>query len=225
MFARSVTRSLRSACRRLASLDARSVAVKSRYVFDSHPSRFATAFAMARAACYADLAMRFGFQLRAYPLLKFPRKKVHPMKIAISYRHVTLPQPIESVVERQIQQNQRLAEKLCAGSGATPRNPRNKSSSPEFSFSANLSLPTGTLHASAVAPDARSLRAEGSPRTRIADQKTPGAPAQTIRVEAQTRSAPTRGAGLTQRFFVPTIFASAHSSLAVDGCCGEYLRG
>jgi ribosome-associated translation inhibitor RaiA len=78
------------------------------------------------------------------------------MKIAISYRRVTLPQSIESVVERQVHKMNALlksyAPDLVQLRGTLETSPHR----PEFSFSANLSLPTGTLHASAVAPDARS---------------------------------------------------------------------
>jgi len=76
------------------------------------------------------------------------------MKIAISYKHVTLPQPLESALEKHIQKInallKRYAPDLVHLHGTVERNPHRV----EFSFSANLSLPTGVLHASAVAPDA-----------------------------------------------------------------------
>jgi len=77
------------------------------------------------------------------------------MNIAISYRRVTQPQPIESVIERQVHKINALlksyAPDLVQLRGTLETNPHR----PEFIFSANLSLPTGMLHASAVGPDAR----------------------------------------------------------------------
>jgi ribosome-associated translation inhibitor RaiA len=77
------------------------------------------------------------------------------MKIAISYRRVTQPQAIDSVVERQVHKINALlksyAPDLVQLHGTLETNPHGA----EFSFSANLFLPTGMLHASAVAPDAR----------------------------------------------------------------------
>jgi ribosome-associated translation inhibitor RaiA len=77
------------------------------------------------------------------------------MNIAISYRRVTLPQPIESVVDRQVHKINALlksyAPDLVQLRGTLEANPHR----PEFTFSVNLSLPTGMLHASAVSPDAR----------------------------------------------------------------------
>jgi ribosome-associated translation inhibitor RaiA len=78
------------------------------------------------------------------------------MKISISYRRVILPQSIESVIERQVRKINALlksyAPDLVQLRGILETIPHR----PEFSFSANLSLPTGMLHSSAVAPDARS---------------------------------------------------------------------
>jgi ribosome-associated translation inhibitor RaiA len=102
------------------------------------------------------------------------------MKIAISYKHVTLPQPLESALEKHIQKINALlktyAPDLVHLHGTLERNPHRV----EFSFSANLSLPTGSLHASAVAPRCHDQRAKGPERAGIADQKAPGASAQTL---------------------------------------------
>jgi ribosomal subunit interface protein len=78
------------------------------------------------------------------------------MKIAIEYKHVTLPQPVETLVERQVQKINVLlksyAPDLVHLHGVLESTRHN---GPKFSFSAILSLPTGQLHASATAPDAR----------------------------------------------------------------------
>ncbi len=78
------------------------------------------------------------------------------MKISISYRHVEFPETIEPAVNRHLQKIGTLLKRyepdLVQIHGAFEKNPHNT----EFSFSLNLSLPTGTLHATGEAPDARS---------------------------------------------------------------------
>lgn len=77
------------------------------------------------------------------------------MKIAITYKHVTMPQPIESVVERQIHKIDSLLKSYAPDLVHLRGILETNSHRAEYTFSANLSLPTGVLHASAVAPDAR----------------------------------------------------------------------
>lgn len=78
------------------------------------------------------------------------------MKVAITYRRVTLPQPVESLVERHVHKINALlksyAPDLVQLRGVLESNRHG----PEFSFTLNLSLPTGQLHAVAAAPDPRS---------------------------------------------------------------------
>ena len=91
-----------------------------------------------------SLAMRFAVHLRSHPHLQAPPGKGASMKIAISYKHVTLPQPLESALKNHIQKINAFlksyAPDLVHLHGTLERNPHRV----EFSFSANLSLPTGT---------------------------------------------------------------------------------
>jgi len=71
------------------------------------------------------------------------------MKASISYRHVEFPKPVESAVDRHVRKINTLlksyAPDLVQLRGHFAKQPRRA----EFSFSVNLSLPTGTLHATA----------------------------------------------------------------------------
>jgi len=75
------------------------------------------------------------------------------MKLAISYRHVESSAAAEKAVGRRIGKIERLlksyASDLVALRGHFDKHPRRT----EFTCSLNLSLPTGTLHASASAAD------------------------------------------------------------------------
>jgi len=77
------------------------------------------------------------------------------MKVAITYRHVTLPQPVETLVERHVHKMNSLLKSYAPDLVQFHGVLESKRHGPEFSFSANLSLPTGQLHSSASAPDAR----------------------------------------------------------------------
>ena len=76
------------------------------------------------------------------------------MKIAITYKRVTLPQPVEPVVERHARKINALLKSYAPDLVLLRGVLEGNSHGPEFTFSANLSLPTGTLHASAVSTDA-----------------------------------------------------------------------
>jgi ribosomal subunit interface protein len=81
------------------------------------------------------------------------------MKISISYRHIESPQAVESAMQRHISKMGKLlkcyAPDLVQFHGGFEKQPHRA----EYIFSANLSLPTGTLHATASGPDAaRSAR-------------------------------------------------------------------
>ncbi len=77
------------------------------------------------------------------------------MKIAISYKHVELRQPVEIEAARYLGKLRKLlksyAPDLVQLHGGLEKHPRKV----EYSFSLNLSLPTGTLHATGVGPDVR----------------------------------------------------------------------
>jgi ribosomal subunit interface protein len=75
------------------------------------------------------------------------------MKITISYRHVETPQAIESALGRHLSKIQKLLKSyqpdLVQLHGGFEKQPHRA----EYIFSANLSLPTGTLHANGEGPD------------------------------------------------------------------------
>jgi len=77
------------------------------------------------------------------------------MKIAITYRRVTLPQPVEVLVERHVHKINSLLKSYAPDLVHLRGVLESKRHGQEFSFTASLSLPTGRLHASAAAPDAR----------------------------------------------------------------------
>lgn len=76
------------------------------------------------------------------------------MKINISYRHIESPQAVESALERHVAKIAKLLKcyepDLVQFHGGFEKQPHR----PEYSFSANLALPTGTLHATGVGADA-----------------------------------------------------------------------
>jgi ribosome-associated translation inhibitor RaiA len=77
------------------------------------------------------------------------------MKLAISYRHVEMQKPIEAEVERQVGKLQKLLKSyspdLVQLHGGFSINPRTE----EKSCTLNLSLPSGTLHATGTGAAAR----------------------------------------------------------------------
>jgi ribosomal subunit interface protein len=76
------------------------------------------------------------------------------MKINISYRHIESTQAIESALNRHLSKIQKLLKSyqpdLVQLHGGFEKQPHRA----EYIFSANLSLPTGTLHANGEGPDA-----------------------------------------------------------------------
>jgi len=76
------------------------------------------------------------------------------MKINISYRHIESTQAIESALDRHLSKIQKLLKSyqpdLVQLHGGFEKQPHRA----EYIFSANLSLPTGTLHANGEGPDA-----------------------------------------------------------------------
>jgi ribosome-associated translation inhibitor RaiA len=83
------------------------------------------------------------------------------MKISISYRYVESPHPGEKAVGRHLAKITTLlksyAPDLVQIHGSFAKHPRRT----EYTFSVNLSLPTGTLHASGVGPDPRACARKG----------------------------------------------------------------
>ena len=77
------------------------------------------------------------------------------MNVSINYNGIKVRQPAETEVERLVTKLGRLlksyAPDLVQVHGAFEKNPRKV----EYSFSLNLSLPTGTLHATGVGPNMR----------------------------------------------------------------------
>jgi len=78
------------------------------------------------------------------------------MKISISYKHVELREPVEAQAGRYLVKLGKLLKSyspdLVQLHGGFEKLPRTE----EFSFSLNLSLPTGALHATGVGADVRS---------------------------------------------------------------------
>jgi ribosome-associated translation inhibitor RaiA len=73
------------------------------------------------------------------------------MKMSISYKHVHAHQPVEAEVAHHVQKLNRLLKSyepdLVALHGTFSQNPHKE----EHSFSVNLALPTGSLHATGIA--------------------------------------------------------------------------
>jgi ribosomal subunit interface protein len=77
------------------------------------------------------------------------------MKTAISYKQLDLREPVESEVAKHQEKLARLLKSyspdLVQLHGAVERHPRKEN----FTFSVNLSLPTGNLHAESSSQDLR----------------------------------------------------------------------
>jgi ribosome-associated translation inhibitor RaiA len=83
------------------------------------------------------------------------------MKTAISYRNIEAPQDVEPVVERHLCKIATLLKvyepDLVQIHGSFEKHPKRT----EYSFSVNLSLPTGTLHATGKGPDTKICTRKG----------------------------------------------------------------
>jgi ribosome-associated translation inhibitor RaiA len=77
------------------------------------------------------------------------------MKLSVSYKHVDLREPVEAETTRCLGKLGKLlrnyAPDLVQFHGSLEKHPRKV----EFTFSLNLSLPTGTLHATGLSPNVR----------------------------------------------------------------------
>jgi ribosomal subunit interface protein len=89
------------------------------------------------------------------------------MKLSISYRHVEFLEPVQKAVKNHLKKIERLlvtyAPDLIRLRGHFEKHPTRT----EFTCTVNLSLPTGTLHASSAASDA-----EGSARAAFRELET-----------------------------------------------------
>ncbi len=77
------------------------------------------------------------------------------MKISVSYKHSELREPVEAEAARYLSKLGKLlksyAPDLVQLHGSFEKHPRKV----EYTFSLNLSLPTGTLHSTGIGPDVR----------------------------------------------------------------------
>jgi ribosome-associated translation inhibitor RaiA len=78
------------------------------------------------------------------------------MKLSISYRHVEFLDPVQKVVNNHLKKLGRLLASYAPDLVVLRGHFDKHAARTEFTCSLNLSLPTGTLHASAAAPDAES---------------------------------------------------------------------
>src|SRR5260370_42604401 len=109
---------------------------------------------MARVAMLCLHAVRKHYLRRRCP---FPANSPTGayMKLSISYKHVDAHETVEKQNERHLEKLSRLLKTyepdLVQLHGVFSKNPHNH----EHSFSLNLSLPTGTLHATGMAENMR----------------------------------------------------------------------
>ena len=77
------------------------------------------------------------------------------MNISVSYKDVELREPVEAEVSRHLPKLERLLKSynsdLVQVRGSFEKHPRKM----EYAFSLNMTLPTGTLHATGEGPDVR----------------------------------------------------------------------
>lgn len=77
------------------------------------------------------------------------------MKISISYKHLEMREPVEIEMKRYLGKLAKLLKRyspdLVQLHGSLEKHPRKA----EYTFSLNLSLPTGTLHATGIGADVR----------------------------------------------------------------------
>lgn len=78
------------------------------------------------------------------------------MKTSISFKNVELREPVEVEVERYLNKLNRLLKSYSPDLVQLHASIEKHSRKTEFTFSLNLSLPTGTLHATGVGAEVRS---------------------------------------------------------------------
>ena len=77
------------------------------------------------------------------------------MKISISHKHVELCEPVEKEVGHYLTKLGRLLKRYSPDLVQLHGSFEKHSRKTEYTFSLNLSLPTGALHATGVGPDVR----------------------------------------------------------------------
>ena len=82
-------------------------------------------------------------------------KSGDPMKLSISYRHVEFPEPVEKAVNKHLAKIGKLLTVYSPDLVQLRVHFEKHPHRTEFTCSVNLSLPTGTLHASAAAAEAQ----------------------------------------------------------------------
>jgi len=96
------------------------------------------------------LSVRFSGRSLLHPPLEGA-----PMNLSVSYKHVKFRKPVEAESTRCLAKLGKLlknyAPDLVQLHGSLDKHPRKV----EFTFSLNLSLPTGTLHATGLSPNVR----------------------------------------------------------------------
>ena len=111
------------------------------------------------------------------------------MKFSISYKHVEAHEAVETDTAHAVEKLSRLLKfyepDLVQLHGVFSQNPHKE----EHSFSLNLSLPTGTLHATGTGENVRAALQGGVRRNRIAIEEASIPPSARPRMEAQAASA------------------------------------
>jgi ribosome-associated translation inhibitor RaiA len=111
------------------------------------------AIAVRNARCYDLFMSGAGGNSASRPTVDFPTGVT--MKLSISYKHVDLPKPVEAEVGRHVEKLNRLLKSyepdLVQLHGAFSQNNKKH----ERSFAVNLTLPTGSLHATGTAENDR----------------------------------------------------------------------
>jgi ribosome-associated translation inhibitor RaiA len=111
-------------------------------------------FATAWANCYSEIAHAFcGITSRESHLLPNPAGKGPAMIVTIRNAHEEWREPVEKEVQRQAAKLEKLLKRyapdLVQLHGDIEKHARKES----YTFTVNLSLPTGTLHASGEGSD------------------------------------------------------------------------
>jgi ribosome-associated translation inhibitor RaiA len=112
-------------------------------------------FATARRNCYSEIAGESAeCAAHCKPLRIFPRKG-HPMKVAIRHTNEEWRDPIEKETVQHAVKLKKLLKRydpdLVQLHGNIEKHPRKES----YTFVLNLSVPTGTLHATGEGDDVR----------------------------------------------------------------------
>jgi ribosome-associated translation inhibitor RaiA len=111
-------------------------------------------FAASNASCYAGFTMQCDAEI-GVPARSESHPTGAPMKVSISYKHVEAHEDAERETSRSLNKLAKLLKSyepdLVQLHGVFCKNRHNG----EYSFSVNLSLPTGTLHATGSGANVR----------------------------------------------------------------------